>query len=266
MKILFVILGVAANLLFFMYVSAEPPLVQTHNIEIVVECVDAAMEVINSLGGHNLNVDVRTIPGRGMEPFRLADVTRRVGASEYRQAQQILRLLGTVTFESESARNVEASINDLRISINSATGEFERISQMMAQSDNLQTLIALDNRLSQIAWHRDSLLGSLNLLLAESGTALLTISLAEEMGVFLPPPEPRFLERMAASFFGSLRFIRQTGEGFVVFIAYALIPAAILSLFALLVFAAIKRVLRKRENAESLADKNLSPHTDAKHD
>ena len=244
MKILFIIFGLAANLLFVTHVSAAPTMVHSHSIEVVVDCVDEALEAIQRLGGHNINMNVSTVPMWGREPIRRADVTRRVNASEYRWAQQLIRSLGTVTFESESARNVEQSINDLRLRINSADGEFGRISQMMAESDNLTTLIMLDSRLSEIAWTRDNMIGSLNALMAESGTALLTIHLAEEMGVFVPPPEPTFYERITSSFFGSLLFMRNTFANFTVFVAYALIPAIILSLFALIAFKLARRILK----------------------
>lgn len=242
MKKIIVVFGILANVIFFTYVSAEPPLpmVQTHTINIVVDCVDEAVYAIQGLGGHNISMNVMTIPVHGMEPIRNAEITRRVHASEYRRAQQLIRSLGTVAFESESARNVESQIVDLHLSINSANNEFERISAMMAASDNLQTLIVLDNRLSDISRNRDRLIGSLSALLAESGTALITINISEEMGMFVLPPEPLFGERIYASFFGSLRFLRATAEVFVVFVAYTFVPAVLLLVLAFVVYRLVK--------------------------
>ena len=245
MKIIFAILGLTANILFFSYVYAGPHLVQMHNINIVVECVDEALEVISGLGGYNLQMDVSTFEWSDMNPTRQAEVVRRVDASEYRLAQQLLRSLGTVTFEGESARNVGGDISDLQLRINSATGEFERISHMMSESDSLQMLITLDSRLSDIAWQRDSLIGSLNMLLAESGSAILTIHLAEDMGVFVPPPGPSFGERISASFFGSWNVTTQIAQGIVVFLVYAFIPAIVLSSLFFPI-RAIFRVLNRR--------------------
>lgn len=246
MKALFVILGLAANVLFFSYVYAAPYLVQTHNINIVVDCVDEALEAVGRLGGHNLSMDVSTVDWRGMEPVRQAEITRRVDGTEYRMAQNLLRSLGTVTFESESARNVGSEISDLQLRINSAIGEFERISDMMAESYSLQMLIALDSRLTNIAWHRDSLIGSLNMLMAESGSALITIHLAEDIGVFVPPPGPSFGERISASFIGSWHITIQILQSLVVFTAYVLIPAIILSLLFFPI-RAVYRVLNRRK-------------------
>ena len=251
MKILFAMFGLVANVLFFSYVHAEPPLVQTHNINIVVDCVDDALYAIRGLGGHNLHMDISTFPGHGMDPVRQAEIIRRVDASEYRQAQQVLRGLGTVTFEGESARNVGAEISDLQLRINAATGEFDRISDMLLESDTIQMLIALDSRLSEIATQRDNLVGALNVLMAESGSAVLTIHLAEDMGVFVPPPGPGFGERVSGSFFGSWNVVVQIAEGFAIFVAYAFIPAIFLSV--LLFFplrAAYRAIFRKSKPQE----------------
>lgn len=253
MKNLFVLLGLVANVFFFSYVYANPHLVQTHSINIVVDCVDEALEVIRGLGGHNIHMDMSTFPGHGMDLVRQAEIIRRVDASEYRRAQQILRSLGTVTFEGESARNVRSEISDLQLRINAATGEFDRISYMMSKSNTIQMLIALDERLSEIAWHRDGLIGSLNLLLAESGSAVITIHLAEDIGVFVPPPGPGFGERVSGSFFGSWNVVVQIAESLAIFIAYAFIPAIFLSVLFFPLRAVYRAVTRNREKSRILA-------------
>ena len=247
MKTFFAILGLAANLLFFTYVHAEPMLVQTHNINIVVDSVDDALGVIQGLGGHNLQMDVSTVERHNMNPIRQAEIIRRVDASEYRRAQETLRSLGIVTSESESARNVGGEISDLQLRIQAATGEFDRISHMLRASDSIEMLIALDSRLSQIAMHRDDLVGSLNFLMAESGSALLMINLAEDMGVFVPPPGPGFGERVSGSFFGSWNVVVQIAEGLAIFIAYAFIPAVLLSILFFPLRAGYRMVRRNRE-------------------
>ena len=253
MRSFFVILGFAANMLFFANVYAAPHLVQTHDINIVVECVDEALEAISRLGGHNLHMDVTAFEQLGLNPIRQAEIIRRIDASEYRMAQNLLRSLGTVTSESESARNVGSDISDLQLRINSASGEFDRISHMMAESDSLHMLIALESRLSDITRSRDSLIGSLNVLLAESGTALISIHLAEDMGVFVPPPGPSFGARISASFFGSWNVTLLILQGIVLFIAYALIPAIFLSLLFFPIRAVIRAVNRSRGKRRVLA-------------
>ena len=253
MKSFFAILGLAANLLFFTYVHAEPHLVQTHSIGIVVDSVDDALEAIGRLGGHNLHLDVFSIEWPGMDPVTQAEIIRRVDGTEFRSAQQVLRSLGEVTFEHESARNVGGEISDLQLMIQSASGEFDRISYMMAASDTLSMLIALDTRLSEISWQRDFLIGSLNVLMAESGSAVLTISLAEDIGVFVPPPGPTFGERVSGSFFGSWRAVVNIAQGFAIFVAYAFIPAILLIILFFPLRAAYRATSRKREELRQLA-------------
>ena len=253
MRAFFTILGLAANILFFSHVYAAPHLVQTHNIDIVVDSVDDALEAIRRLGGHNLQMYMSTVERYGMTPVRQAEIIRRVDASEYRRAQEILRSLGTVTSEGESARNVGGEISDLQLRIQAATGEFDRISYMLMVSDTIEMLIALDTRLSEIAWQRDNLVGALNVLMAESGSAVITIHLAEDMGVFVPLPGPSFGERVSGSFFGSWNVVVRIAEGLAIFIAYAFIPSIILTLLFFPLRAAYKVVNRNREKLRILA-------------
>lgn len=254
----FIVGCVAALALVFMWhvsVSAsESRLRQTHVIEIEVECLETAADIIRELNGYNLDSSVSfTEMPLVNDPWgwrvRQANYTRRVERWAFRHVQEVLRSLGDVVFETERAQNLDAELNDIEVRLASVLREIERLSIMMAASGSLEVLIAIDGRMSQLAWERDWLIGRRNVLLSQAASPVINIIVTEIPEDFVPPTPPSFASRVGDAFMGSLRGMRNGVGNFLVFLARVSIPAAIwiviVGALGLVTFRVSKRVLAR---------------------
>lgn len=260
------ILAAACIIFIAVPVSAQDrPFRQTHTIEIRVECMDTATQIIRGLNGYNLDasvfaneVHIRNVgqPGFTRMLERHAHFTRRVDSQHFRHVQEVLRGLGEVLSETENAQFLGARITDVEVRIAAISQEIERLSLMMAASDSLDVLIAIDFRLSQVMWERNNLVGQRNMLLAQASNPVINIRLIEppeDLPEFVPPG---FIRRVTEGFGDTWRGTWAAAGNLLVFIVRISIPLVVLSAllaFGLYVLYLGNKRLRKRKLAAVLA-------------
>ncbi|MCL2500186.1 MAG: DUF4349 domain-containing protein [Defluviitaleaceae bacterium] len=216
-----------SGLVFSLPVSASGMRMQRHySISITVECLEAALETLRDLPGYNLNSNVTNVEPHTGRPVRQASFTRRVDAWAFRHMQAVLRDMGEVTTESENAWHMGGEWASLETRIRVLTQEIERLSIMMAASNTLHVLIAIDNQLSRVSWERDRLMGRRNQILAESESVVMYIWLSEETE-YIRPEAPGFGTRVTDSFLRSWNALLRNAGNFTVFMARVSIPFVI---------------------------------------
>ncbi|MCL2360189.1 MAG: DUF4349 domain-containing protein [Defluviitaleaceae bacterium] len=217
-------------LLSSLLVSADQPFRQTHRIEIEVECIQTASEIIRELNGYNLESTVFFQEHHGRGPVSWANFTRRVDAWAFRHVQAELRSLGDVHSESEQAQFLGAQITDLDVRLAAIGQEIDRLTILMASSDTLDLLLTIESRLNQLAWERNDLIGHRNVLVSHATSPVITIQIFETP-IDPRPPEPvRFGERVGARFSSSWRNIFSAGISFFIFLVRISVPLIALSL------------------------------------
>jgi len=244
------ILAAAFIVLISMPVYAQDrQFMQHHTIEIEVECLDYATEIIRGLNGYNLDSYVFLNESSPRRTERWANFTRRVDYWAFRHVQEVLRDLGDVIFESENAQFLGAQITDTDVRILALSQEIERLSIMMAASDSLDVLIAIDARLSQVMLQRNNLIGTRNVLLAQAVSPVIDIRLME-----IPEDRPRatppgFRSRVADSFMATWRGTLAFASSLLVLAVRASLPVLVFAVFVAVVsFWAGRMVRRRREN------------------
>jgi len=221
--------------------AADRQLRQQHSIHITVDCLYAAMDAVNDLPGHNLdssaNLGVRS---------RTATFRRRIDTEYFRYVQDILRTLGDVEWEAESAAHLAASMLDLDVRIAVLDQELERLTAMMEDSDTLNVLIAVNARITDVSRDRESLVGQRNVLIVDAGSAILNITLSEIPPEPVPTAPVGFWQRMRDNFMNSARNSRDGAESFLLAVVRLALPVITWGVILCAIgFAAWKLVLRK---------------------
>jgi hypothetical protein len=226
----FIVLSVcllAAGLIFALPVSAaDRRMQQSYTIEIEVECLETAIEVLRALPGHNLFSNITYDEPHMGRSFRQASFNRRIDSWAFRHAQAVLREMGEVLSENEHARHLGAELMQLETRLTVLSQEIDRLSILMAASNSLHVLIAIDSQLSRVAWERDRLIGRHNQLLAESESAFVQIWLTERSEYRRPEP-PGFGRRIGDSFMDSWNALLRNGGNFTVLAARIGLPLLI---------------------------------------
>jgi len=218
---------------------------QTHTIDIEVECIETATAIIRELNGYNLESSI-VMPDEFGWSQPSANFTRRVDEWAFRHVQEVLRGLGEVTFERESSHHLGAELMNTEIRLEAAAQEIERLSLMMAASDSLSTLIAIDSQLSRVMHERDRIIGTRNLLLSQASSPIIHIQLFESMEnrwIYTPPT---FGNRIVGSFMGSWRGLLSFGSNTLVGIVRISIPLAIWAMLLCVALIVGNRVRKKR--------------------
>ena len=222
---------------------------QQHTIEIEVECLETATDIIRGLNGYNLSASVFLYESGRHGAERWGMFERRVDYWAYSHVQEVLRGLGDVVNESQNALFLGAEIMDADARIAALTQEMERLAIMLAASENLNVLISIDARLSQVALDRNSVIGTRNVLAAQAANPVISIRLLE-IPEGRPPVAPdRFGSRVTGTF---MRSLRTTGAGlghFLVFVTRVSIPVVIYAGLALLMIYGYVKYKRRQTNA-----------------
>ena len=244
-------------LLFPSQVSARQPqrrMQHNYSIQVIVECLPTAAEVVLGLAGFNLRADM------SMEH---ANFTRRVENWAFGHVQAVLRDLGEVVHERETTRHLDAELDGLDTRLRVLEQEIERLMLMMAGSRSLDVLIAVDSHLSRVMWERDNLIGRHNQLMNDAQSTVVQITLTERW-VYVPTEEPGFGERVANSFMASWRGMVRNAGNFTVFMARVSIPLFIwLVIGGCVLLIALRVTKKQRERFRALgvkvAAKTLAP-------
>jgi len=251
-------------LIMAMPVSAQDrQLRQVHSIEIEVECLEMAVEVIRGLNGYNLEASVFLNESLRHGAERWGMFERRVDYWAYAHVQEVLRGLGDVVNESQNALFLGAQIVEADALITALTQEMERLAAMLAASDSLDVLMAIDSRLSQVTLDRNSAIGTRNVLAAQAANPVINIIL-NEIPEGRPPVVPdRFGSRVSGTFMTSLRTTGEVLGHMLVFVARVSVPAVI---YAALAFVAIYGCVKyKRKRSGVLALQTVGAESRGEH-
>jgi len=203
------------------YAAQTRPLRQDYTISIHVECLDTAMEIINQLPGYNLDSAAHF-----GEWSRSAEFRRRVTNDTLRYVQDVLRGMGEVISETESAMHLGARQMDLDVRIAVIDQELERLTSMMEASTSLAVLIEVNDRLSQVSRDRDALIGQRNVVAVQAQSPIINIMLSEIMPDTVREPIG-FWQRVSVSFTSSAQNSMTAGGNFLVFVIRWALPVAI---------------------------------------
>jgi len=224
---------------------------QVYTIDIEVECLDTAIDIINGLNGYNLESAVFVTEQWG-QIVRQANFTRRVDNWAYDHVQAMLRWMGETMFESENAWHLGAQISDVEVRLLAISQEIERLAIMMATSTSLDVLIAIDSHLSRIMWDRDHLIGTHNLLVSQASSPIVNIQLFE-IPEGRPVPTPvTFGSRITDSFLGSWNSLLRNAGNLTVFLVRIALPFIIWAGIIGLGLLVANNIRKKRLANESL--------------
>jgi len=242
----------------FPVVAEARHLSRHHTIEIEVECIETAREIINDLNGYNLDSSASFT-----DNYRWANFTRRVEGWAFRHVQEVLRNLGEVLSEHENAHFLGPEILNTETRLLVLSQEIERLSLMMAASDSLSVLIAVNDRLSHVTRDRDALIGRRNVLLTQADSPIIHIHLVETPD---DPPRPvptDFGSRVARSFLNSWEHTRIAAENILVSIVGASVQVAVWVVVGGIAGLVIFKVNKKRRaKVTALAETEVNHETE----
>lgn len=172
--------------------------------------------------------------------LRQLSLTARIPVDQCDAFVSQLGSLGTVVSQSESAEDVTLQYNDTESRITSLKTEQQRINELLKEADSLETIIALEERLTDVRYELENYQSQKNLYDDLIAYCTVNISLSE-VSYEVPVDDSTVFSRMKSGFITSLRDI---GHGLINFIVWLVAAAPYLIIWGLVIFV-IYRIIRK---------------------
>ncbi len=191
---------------------------------------------------------------------RWAYYTIRVPASRFEDFLHQTEGIGNVTSVSRYAENVTSQYTDYEARLDSLRTQEERLLAMLEKSEDVESLIALEQRLADVRYELESIERNLRNLDLQISYSTINLNL-QEVEVYTPtvPVQRTFSEKLSDAFSdGWTSFVRAL-QYFCLGLASSLPGLVLFLLIVLAAFFLVRKVLRtvkaKREAQKSAASK-----------
>ena len=195
---------------------------------------------------------------------RRAYYTVRVPAAQFDAFLTQTDGLGNVLSSSREAQNVTSSYTDYEARLSSLNTQEERLLDMLSKTTDVDSLVALEQRLSDVRYEIESIERNLRNLDRQITYSTVSLTL-EEVEVYTPtvPVQRTFGEKMANAFAGGWTGFVRSVQRFCIDMASAA-PALVLSLILVVAVLLIFRHIRKnRAQKRAAAQKPAAEDTQA---
>ncbi|MCR5733209.1 MAG: DUF4349 domain-containing protein [Lachnospiraceae bacterium] len=228
-------------------------LIKTVNLSIETEEFDELIENINTkverLGGY---IESSYVGGRsyGSTQTRSASITARIPAIKLDEFTTSVTENSNVLSKNDSTEDVTLNYVDMQAKVESLKTERERLNELLAQADDLEVILALEERLAEVRYEIESYESRLRVM--DNQVTYSTVYLdIEEVTKYTPTVthERTLGERMGEAFADSLEAMSELLKDLAVWLVGALpflLLIAIIAGIILLIVMAASRGKKKK--------------------
>lgn len=217
-------------------------------------------ETITSLGGFvqdsSVQGNTRTYAdGTTAVVDRWATYTVRVPADQFNAFLTQAGNIGNVTDSGRSAQNVTSQYTDYEARLESLTIQEERLLAMLEESGDLESLITLEERLSEVRYEIESIERNLRDLDQRLAYSTVDINL-QEVEVYTPtvPVQRTFGEKLADAFSDGWKGFVSFLSALVLWLVSSLPGLVILAVVIVVVIVILRRRRRRKKRQETQAE------------
>lgn len=178
--------------------------------------------------------------------YRTLRMTARIPADACDDFISSIGNLGTVVSQSESAEDVTLQYADTESRIASLKTEQERLNELLEKADNLENIIALEDRLTEVRYELENYQSQKKLY--DSLIAYSTVSITlEEVNYTVAIDDSTFLSRITTGLENSFRDIKNGFINFLVIFIVALPYLAVWGVVLGIIIWMIRRIIKRRK-------------------
>ena len=220
--------------------------------------VAALNKAVEAYGGfvQDSNISGRSNGDRTAVVDRYAYYVVRIPSKDFDSFMTRTGDLGNVTSSGRSAENVTSRYTDYEARLSSLYTQEERLLAMLGTSGDLESLIALEQRLSEVRYEIESIERNLRDLDQRLSYSTVNIDLQEvEVYTDTAPVQRSFGEKLSDAFSDGWRGFTRGIQGFVIWFAESLPTLVLLAAIAVGAVFGIRKVSRKRKARKAEASK-----------
>ncbi|MBR5273368.1 MAG: DUF4349 domain-containing protein [Clostridia bacterium] len=221
--------------------------VETENLDTVLEQID---ERIAQLGGYIENSNVQNGSAYNGNRYRSASITIRIPAKDL---EAFVNRVGEITNIVSSNKKVEdVTLNYVATEsrVKALQAEEARLLELMNKAENLDELLTVEKRLTDVRTELEQVASALRLLENQVDYSTIKLSISE-VKEFTEVTEPETVwERIGNGFVKSIKNVGKFFKEFFVFIVVALPYIVVLAIIPLVILLVVLRKERKKRNAK----------------
>ncbi|QDT15537.1 DUF4349 domain-containing protein [Alienimonas californiensis] len=227
--------------------AAKPKIIYTADLTVVVDDFAAAETAIPALvekfGGYVAGSNVDRSTGDRLR----GTWTVRVPVERYEAFLSGAGGLGVVEERDETARDVTAEFVDVEARLAGRRALETRLLELLAERPGeLKDVLEIERELARVREEIETAEGRLRYLSNQTAYSTITLSVREERD-YVPPRQPGFGERIAATWDNSLAALASFGRGLTLFVVAVTPFALVIGLpLALLIWTIVRRARRRR--------------------
>ncbi len=222
------------------------------------EAVAALEQAVRSFGGFiqesGVNGRSKTnSDGTSVIVDRWSHYVVRIPAKRFDEFMTTAGTLGNVTSSNRNAENVTSQYTDYEARLSSLTIQEERLLEMLKESGDLESLIQLEARLSEVRYEIESIQRNLRNLDQRISYSTVTLEL-QEVEIYTPTASVQrsFGEKIGDSFRDGWQSFARGWQDFVVGLVYALpvlVLLAVIGAAAVVVVISVRKKIRRKKQA-----------------
>ena len=164
--------------------------------------------------------------------------TFRIPADRYEDFLSSTDAAGNVTSLSETSQDITADYVDVEARIEALTTQQERLMTMMEQAGDLETLLAIQNQLTDVQYELERYEGQRRVY--DDQVSYSTVTVTVEEVVYLTQPAETFAQRLGSAFTDSWRDFGTGLQGLLISLVYLLLLLLVAGAAAVCVALALR--------------------------
>jgi hypothetical protein len=213
--------------------------------------------IVNTYGGYFESSNMftnytRRISDTEERNYRIYNAVVRVPVENYDAAKKSLEGIGVLHQSSENTQEVSGEYFDTQSRLDTAKTEEQRLLELIDETADLELMIELERRLGEVKTQIELYEARLSRLENQTSFSTIALDVTEaETEDLMPVKDESFLERLGEGFTGSVDATVRFFQNVAVFLAYILIPAAIIAVIVFAVIFIVKNTGKKEKAAKS---------------
>jgi len=192
----------------------------------------------SSISGNNY---YRT--SHGYSSSRSADYRIRIPSRDFSAVMNALSELGNVPYSSTYTENITSQYYDVQARLNAYRTQEQSLLDMMAKADTVSDLLEIQEQLSDVRYHIESLQSKLTNWDRQVSYSTISLSV-QEVQEYTPEAKISFGEQLVLALSRGLKAIGEFFRDLLLWLLEALPALLILGAFVVLVFFLVRRIRR----------------------
>ena len=227
-------------------VYQDAKLIRRAYLQIQTETFDQAVQALEKMvqecGGYFQNASVEGGSLRNQSASRWGNYTIRLPQEQFDTFLGRTGELGYVTSQSESSENVSQQYYDTQARLKAQRTKQERLLSLLEKADSMETIVALEDALSEVEYEIESLSTSLNEYDSLISYSTIELTLDEVKTITTTPGERDSLgARMAAGVQSSFRGLINGGRELLVWLSYNLVLVLVVAAVAVVAVVVMRK-------------------------